>query len=72
MAGNTGRKEITMNNLKANANESVGGSRTAAPAKKDSTVNEMRLSNYDIYHFRGNLGIAAPKKTAVKPTEEDR
>jgi hypothetical protein len=32
----------------------------------------MYLSNYSIYHFRGNLGIAAPKKTAVKPTEEDR
>jgi hypothetical protein len=32
----------------------------------------MYLSNYSIYHFRGNLGIAAPKKKAVKPTEETR
>jgi len=49
----------------------VGAGKTA-PAKKDSTVNEMCLSNYNIYPLRGNLGIAAPKKTAVKPTEEDR
>ena len=36
-------------------------------------MNEMSLSIYVIYdHLRGNLGPAAPKKTAVKPTEEVR
>jgi hypothetical protein len=61
-----------MNSLKANANESVGGSPTAAPARRDSTVNEMCLSNYNIYPLRGNLGMAAPMRKAVKPTEETR
>ena len=55
------------------ANELVGGSPAAAPAKEDSTVDEMCLSNYDTYaQLQGNIGMAAPRKKAVKPTEEMR
>jgi len=67
-----GESVITMTNLNTNAIELVG--QPCGPtARKDSTVNEMRLSNYDIYpQSQGDLGPAAPDKKAVKPTGELR
>jgi hypothetical protein len=54
--------------------QAVAGQPWGCPtAKEDSTVNEMRLSNYDIYRqSQGDFGPAAPNKKAVKPTGELR
>jgi len=67
------KREIRMNNLKANTNELVGQPCGCPRPKKDLTMNEISLSNYNIYRYlQGNLGIATPNKKAARRTEDVR